>query len=103
MTDTRINVPLLTAAQVGELFGMTERAVKERVTKKQFICTWTGGTLENPRGMRFTAEDIEHNRRTFMASRPAMPTGLSKTQIRKGVARLRKAQSTTGLQRPTAA
>lgn len=92
MTDTRINAPLLTAAQVGEIFGMTERAVKERVTKKKFICTWTGGTLENPRGMRFTAEDIEHNLRTFMASRPAMPTGLSTAKIRKGIARLRQAQ-----------
>lgn len=103
MTDTRINVPLLTAAQVGELFGMTERAVKERVTKKQFICTWTGGTLENPRGMRFTAEDIEHNRKTFMASRPAIPTGLSKAKIRKGVARLRQTQGLTPSSRTNAA
>lgn len=92
MTDTRINAPLLTAAQLGEKFGLSERAVKERVTKKQFICTWTGGTIENPRGMRFTAEDIEHNRSTFMASRPATPTGLSKAKIQKGVARLRRAQ-----------
>lgn len=92
MTDIRINAPLLTAAQLGEIFGMTERAVKERVTKKQFICTWTGGTLENPRSMRFGPKDIEHNRKTFMASQPATPTGLSRTKIQNGVARLRRAQ-----------
>lgn len=95
MTDTAIDTPFLTAAQLGEMFGLTERAVKERVTKKKFICTWTGGTLENPRGMRFTPEDIEYNRRTFIASRPAPVSGLSEAQIRKGVARLRKSQGFT--------
>jgi hypothetical protein len=92
MTGTRINAPWLTAAQLGEIYGMTERAVRERVTKKQFICHWTGGTLENPRGMRFTAEDIEHNSSIFMASQPAPTGGLSKAKIQKGVARLRRAQ-----------
>jgi hypothetical protein len=93
MTDTAIDAPFLTAAQLGEKFGMTERAVKERVTKKKFICTWTGGTLENPRGMRFSPEDVAYNRSTLRTSRPTLPAGLSEAKIRKGVARLRRSQS----------
>lgn len=103
MTDTRTNAPWLTAAQLGEKWGLTERAVKERVTKKQFICHWTGGTLEHPRGMRFAPEDVEYNRSIFMTSRPATPTGLSKAKIRKGVARLRQAKGLAASSRTDAA
>jgi hypothetical protein len=103
MTGTRIDAPWLTAAQLGEQFGLTERAVKERVTKKKFICHWSGGTVEHPRGMRFSPEDIEYNRRTFFASRPAPLSELSEAKIRKGVARLRRAQALTNSPHSTAA
>jgi hypothetical protein len=92
MTDTRFDLPDLTAAQLGKLMGLTERAVKNRVTKKQFICTWNGGTPEHPRGMVFTPEDVEYNRRV-RASQTAPTAGLSEAQIRKGVARLRRSRS----------
>jgi hypothetical protein len=104
MSDSQFGTPYLTAAQLGELFGLTERAVKERVTKKQFACHWSGGTLENPRGMRFTPEDVAYNRNTFVASRAASPpAGLSEAQIRRGVARLRRSQGLAAPPRTNAA
>lgn len=103
MSDPRFNLPDLNAKQMGELTGLTEIQVKKRVTSKRFKCHWHGGTAEHPRGMYFTPEDVEYNRNTagafVVANRPVM----SDAQIRKGVARLRKAESTTGLQRHTAA
>jgi len=90
--DPRFDLPDLTAAQLGELLGLTERQVKDRVAKKWFICTWRGGTEQNPRSMRFTPKDVEHNR-SVGASRPTLPAGLSEAKIRKGVERLRRAQS----------
>lgn len=104
MSDPRFDLPDLNAAQLGELMGLTETQVKKRVTKKRFVCHWHGGTAEHPRGMYFTPEDVEYNRNTagtFTA--PNRPSGLSDAQIRKGIARLRKAQATTGLQRSNAA
>ena len=103
MSTSRVGIAYLTAKQLGELLGLTERAVKNRVTDKKFICHWSGGTLEHPRGMRFTAEDVEYNRSTFMASRTAAPAGLSKAKIRKGVAKLRQAQGLTSPPRSNAA
>lgn len=91
MTDARFDEPDLTAAQLGDLMGLTERQVKDRVAKKRFICTWRGGTPEHPRSMRFTPADVAHNR-SVGAIRPALPAGLTEAKISKGVARLRKAQ-----------
>lgn len=90
MTDDRD----LTAAELGTLMGLTERQVKDRVAKKVFICHWRGGTPQNPRSMRFTPEDVAHNR-SVGASRTLKSlatTTRSDAQIRKGVARLRRAQ-----------
>jgi len=91
MSDSRFDLPDLTAAQLGELMGLTERQVKDRVAKKQFICTWRGGTEAHPRNMRFTPADVEFNR-GVSTRRPARLAGVSEAQIRKGVARLRRAQ-----------
>lgn len=93
MSDPRFDLPDLNAKQMGELTGLTEAQVKKRVTNKRFICHWHGGTPEHPRGMYFTPKDVEYNRNTagdFAAAKQA--TALSDTKIRKGVARLRKAQ-----------
>jgi hypothetical protein len=94
MSDPRFNLPDLNAAQMGAVAGLTERQVKDRVAKGQFICHYTGGTPEHPRGMRFTPEQVEYNR-NVNTGRPAMvpqqPTH-SDAQIRKGVARLRRTQ-----------
>jgi hypothetical protein len=91
MSDPRLDLPDLTAAQLGKVMNLTERQVKDRVAKKIFVCHWRGGTDEHPRGMRFTPEDVEFNR-GVSARRPARPIGLSEDQIRKGVARLRRSQ-----------
>lgn len=93
MSDPRFDLPDLNAEQMGKLTGLTEIQVKKRVTKKRFICHWHGGTAEHPRGMYFTPEDVEYNRNTagtFPASN--RPPAMSDAAIRKGVARLRKAQ-----------
>lgn len=91
MSDPRFDLPDLTAAQLGDLMGLTERQVKDRVARKQFICTWRGGTEKNPRSMRFTPADVEHNRGVD-SRRRVQPAELSEARIRKGVARLRRSQ-----------
>ena len=103
MTDDSFGPPCLNAEQLGVLLGMTERMVKDRVARDEFICHWTGGTEENPRGMVFTAEDVTYNRGTLRTSRPTTPTGLSDAKIRKGVAKLRRAQASNNLPRSNAA
>lgn len=84
-------LPDLTAAGLAKLLGLTERQVKERVARKIFICHWRGGTIEHPRSMRFTPEDITYNRNTG-ATHPAAHATLdsSTAQIQKGIARLRR-------------
>jgi len=93
MIDDSFGPPCLNAEQLGVLLGMTERMVKDRVARDEFICHWTSGTEENPRGMVFTAEDVTYNRGTLRASRPSPASELSEAQIRKGVARLRRSQA----------
>lgn len=109
MNDHRFNLPNLTAAQLGKVTGLTERQVKDRVAKGQFICHWTGGTPAHPRGMRFTPAEVEHNRNvcTRHGAVQITPTAtvgpIPDDKARKGVARIRRAHASTGLQRPTAA
>lgn len=104
MSDTRFDNPDLDAAQLGQLLGMTERMVKDRVANGRFICHWIAGTEENPRGMRFTAEEVKYNRDTLRTNRPALTVaGLTDAKIRKGVARRRKAQGLTNSPQSNAA
>lgn len=93
MSDPRFDLPDLNAEQMGRLTGLTEVQVKKRVTSKRFKCHWHGGTAQHPRGMYFTPEDVEYNRNVAGAYvRPEPTPVLSDAKIRKGVARLRKAQ-----------
>lgn len=99
-----MSTPDLTAAELGKLMGLTERQVKNRVGKKVFICHWRGGTEQHPRSMRFTPEDVEYNRgvgASRSVSGPAVV--MSDARIRKGVARLRRAQEAAGLANSKAA
>lgn len=93
MNDPRFGLPDLTAAQLGELMALTERQVKDRVAKKVFVCHWTGGTSEHPRGMRFSPEEVTFNRGVYgggLAARQAHE--LAEAKVRKGVAKLRRTQ-----------
>lgn len=103
MSDTRFDNPDLDAAQLGQLLGMTERMVKDRVANGRFICHWIAGTEKNPRGMRFTAAEVEYNRATLRTSRRSLRSELSDAKIRKGVARLRRAQELATSPRSNAA
>jgi hypothetical protein len=87
--DPRFDEPDLDAKALGKLMGLTERQVKDRVTKEIFKCHWRG----NHRGMRFTPEDVTYNR-SLGASVPAVAVRAPSMspQVYKGVARLRKAQ-----------
>lgn len=94
MSDPRFDLPDLNAEQMGVVAGLTERQVKDRVAKGQFVCHWTGGTLKNPRGMRFSPEEVAHNRgvnTSPLANTP--PPAFSDAKVRKGVARLSKARA----------
>lgn len=94
MSDPRFDLPDLTAEQLGKLMGLTERQVKDRVAKKVFTCHWRGGTDENPRGMRFTPEDVEFNRDVRTHRPPSLaPAAVSNAKIRQGVARLQRSRS----------
>lgn len=86
--DPRFALPDLTAAELGALMKLTERQVKDRVASGKFVCHWNG----DHRGMRFTPEDVEHNRGVG-ASSPSERTARTSADSKalKGVARLRKA------------
>lgn len=91
--DPRFGLPDLTAAQLGNLMGLTERQVKDRVAKGIFVCHWTGGTPEHPRGMRFSPEEVEFNRNVYLGGSSLQRAHkLSEAKIHKGVARLRRSQ-----------
>lgn len=94
MSDPRFDLPDLTAAELGKLMKLTERQVKDRVAKKQFVCHWLGGTEKNPRSMRFTPEEVERNR-GVSTRRPSTPpiTEAQAAKIRKGVERLKRSRS----------
>lgn len=90
MNDPRFNEPDLTAEQLGELMGLTVRQVKDRVAKGTFVCHWRG----NHRGMRFTPEDVAHNRGLGASTPAAVATAAKEsTQLLKGVARLHKSRA----------
>lgn len=93
MSDPRLDLPDLNAEQLAKLFGLTERQVKDRVYKKVFICTWRGGTEAHPRSMRFTPEDVEHNRGVGASRSRSKPAPiLSDAKIQQGIARLHRSQ-----------
>lgn len=91
--DPRFGLPDLTAAQLGELMALTERQVKDRVAKEIFVCHFTGGTSEHPRGMRFSPEEVAFNRNVYASNLAAPRTPEpAEAKIRKGVAKLRRTQ-----------
>lgn len=91
--DPRFGLPDLTAAQLGKLMALTERQVKDRVAKEIFVCHWTGGTPEHPRGMRFSPEEVKFNRSVYggdlVTHQPLEP---AEAKVRRGIAKLRRTQ-----------